>query len=265
VSGEYKAFLRARQLTKAFTLDEFPGFSRDKLSLFFVSMTEYEKGLPVHVAFRPEHVEHPLAEVVSQNGLTQLHVAETEKYAHVTYFINGQREQPFPGEARILVPSPKVATYDLAPQMAARDVGETVTTNLKKGQYNLFIVNFANGDMVGHTGNLKETVTACEAVDQIVGQIVEAAANAHGHVVITADHGNAEQMLNPKTGDIDTSHTTNPVPFVILSADPAFAQPLRSGGGLSDVAPTILSMMGLPLPAEMTGTSLLTPTLAGVH
>ena len=256
---------RARQLTKAFTLDEFPGFSRDKLSLFFVSMTEYEKGLPVHVAFRPEHVEHPLAEVVSQNGLTQLHVAETEKYAHVTYFINGQREQPFPGEARILVPSPKVATYDLAPQMAARDVGETVTTNLKKGQYDLFIVNFANGDMVGHTGNLKETVTACEAVDQIVGQIVEAAANAHGHVVITADHGNAEQMLNPKTGDIDTSHTTNPVPFVILSADPAFAQPLRSGGGLSDVAPTILSMMGLPLPAEMTGTSLLTPTLAGVH
>lgn len=247
---------RARQLTKAFVLPAFDGFKRERLNLYFVTMTEYEKDLPVRVAFRPEHVSHPFTEVVSASGFAQLHVAETEKYAHVTYFINGQREQPFPGESRVLIPSQKVATYDLAPEMAAPEITQTVIDNLNKDHYSLFIINFANGDMVGHTGNLKATMKACEIVDEMVGKVVTAAAARHAHVVITADHGNAEELLDPKTGDMDTSHNINPVPLVVLSADPAFQQPLRQTGGLADVAPTILSMMQLPTPPEMTGQSL---------
>jgi len=244
-------------------LSEFTDFVRDKRDLYFVTMTEFEKGLPFHVAFRPEHVQHPFTEIISTNNVAQLHVAETEKYAHVTYFINGQREQPFWGESRVLIPSPKVATYDLAPEMAAREIGDTVIDNLKKEHYGLFIVNLANGDMVGHTGNLKATIKACEIVDEVVGRIVGEAGQHHANVVITSDHGNAEELLNPKTGDVDTSHNVNPVPFIILSADPAFQQPLREGGGLSDIAPTLLSMMGFMVPAAMTGQVLFARASAG--
>lgn len=247
---------RARQLTKAFVLPDFREFPRKKLDLFFVTMTEYEKNLPVHVAFRPEHAEHPLAEIISAHNLAQLHIAETEKYAHVTYFINGQREQPYQGEARILIPSKKVPTYDLAPEMSAPEIAETAVENIKKRHYHFFVINFANGDMVGHTGNLKATVRACEVVDMAVGKIVEAAAGINANIVITSDHGNAEELLNPKTGDVDTAHNTNPVPFILLSPDANFQKPLRGGGGLADVAPTILTIMGLPVPAEMTGSPL---------
>jgi len=254
---------RARQLSKAFVDPEFRGFSRPQKDIHFVTMTEYEHGLPASVAFAPEHVQEPLAKVISDAGLTQLHVSETEKYAHVTYFLNGLEETPFPGEARQLVQSPKVATYDLAPAMAAKEIGDVVVKNLSKGQYDVVFINFANADMVGHTGNLKATIQACEVVDTTIGTVVEAVMRLQGSVIITADHGNAEQKLNPKTGDIDTAHTANPVPFAVVSADPVFQQPLRTGGGLADVAPTLLTILGLPIPASMTGSSLLATKPAG--
>jgi 2,3-bisphosphoglycerate-independent phosphoglycerate mutase len=244
---------RMRQITKAFVLPDFPHFKRRQLSLYVVTMTEYERGLPVKVAFQAEHVEHPLAEVISAHNLTQLHVAETEKYAHVTYFINGQREPPFPGESRILIPSPKVATYDIVPEMAAAQITQTVSDNLKKRHYDFVVVNFANPDMVSHTGNLKATIRACEVVDQMIGRLAETAASIGGDVVITSDHGNAEQLISPQTGDPDTSHNDNPVPLIVLSAEPLWQRPLSQNGGLSDVAPTILAMMGLPRLPQMTG------------
>lgn len=247
---------RMRQLVKAFVLPKFNGFSRTLMPLTVVTMTEYDKDLPVRVAFRQEHVEHPLGEVVSASKLTQFHIAETEKYAHVTYFFNGQRELPFPGEARVLIPSPRVPTYDQEPTMSAGLIAERVVSELKKGHYDFFVINFANADMVAHTGNLRATQIACETIDEELGKIVKAASEAHANIVITSDHGNAEELLSPKTGDIDTAHNANPVPLIILSAEIDWQQALRPGGGLADVAPTILTIMGLPIPTEMTGTPL---------
>nr|BBH94218.1 2,3-bisphosphoglycerate-independent phosphoglycerate mutase [Thermogemmatispora argillosa] len=256
---------RARQLTKAFVLEELPPQAAGKFErgprlrdLVFVMMTEYEAGLPAEVAFRADEVEMPLARVISEHGLRQFHTAETEKYAHVTYFINGRRETPFPGEDRLLVPSPKVPTYDLQPEMSAPGVTETAVERIRSGQYDLVIMNYANADMVGHTGVLEAAIKAVEAVDAGVGRVVEATLAVGGGLLITADHGNAEQMIYYDSGKPMTAHTTNPVPLYLVVPQLADAR-LRSDGILADIAPTILQIMGLPQPREMTGRSLLLP------
>ncbi|WP_297863521.1 2,3-bisphosphoglycerate-independent phosphoglycerate mutase [uncultured Acidaminococcus sp.] len=247
---------RARELTHVFTDSEFSGFSRkeDALPVHFVSMTEYEKGLQAAVAFPPEAIKDTLAEVVSRAGLHQLHIAETEKYAHVTFFFNGGREQPFPNEDRILVPSPKVATYDLQPEMSAYLVTDKLQEALAKDVYDLVILNFANPDMVGHTGSLEAAVKALEAVDECVGSLAETVLQKGGALCITADHGNLEEMEDPVTHAPMTAHTTNPVPFLVVGAEPGTQV---EDGGLSDIAPTLLDLLELPEPEAMTGHSLL--------
>lgn len=247
---------RARELTHVFTDPEFAGFPRKETALpvHFVSMTEYEKGLQAAVAFPPEEIKDTLAEVVSRAGLHQLHIAETEKYAHVTFFFNGGREQPFPNEDRILVPSPKVATYDLQPEMSAYLVTEKLQEALAKDLYDLVILNFANPDMVGHTGSLEAAVKALEAVDECVGSLAETVLQKGGALCITADHGNLEEMEDPVTHAPMTAHTTNPVPFLVVGAEPGTQV---EDGGLSDIAPTLLDLLDLPEPEAMTGHSLL--------
>ena len=247
---------RARELTHVFTDPEFAGFPRKETALpvHFVSMTEYEKGLQAAVAFPPEAIKDTLAEVVSRAGLHQLHIAETEKYAHVTFFFNGGREQPFPNEDRILVPSPKVATYDLQPEMSAYLVTEKLQGALAKDLYDLVILNFANPDMVGHTGSLEAAVKALEAVDECVGSLAETVLQKGGALCITADHGNLEEMEDPVTHAPVTAHTTNPVPFLVVGAEPGTQV---EDGGLSDIAPTLLDLLDLPEPEAMTGHSLL--------
>lgn len=247
---------RARELTHVFTDPEFAGFPRKETALpvHFVSMTEYEKGLQAAVAFPPEAIKDTLAEVVSRAGLHQLHIAETEKYAHVTFFFNGGREQPFPNEDRILVPSPKVATYDLQPEMSAYLVTEKLQEALAKNLYDLVILNFANPDMVGHTGSLEAAVKALEAVDECVGSLAETVLQKGGALCITADHGNLEEMEDPVTHAPMTAHTTNPVPFLVVGAEPGTQV---EDGGLSDIAPTLLNLLDLPEPEAMTGHSLL--------
>lgn len=247
---------RARELTHVFTDSEFAGFPRKETALpvHFVSMTEYEKGLQAAVAFPPEAIKDTLAEVVSRAGLHQLHIAETEKYAHVTFFFNGGREQPFPNEDRILVPSPKVATYDLQPEMSAYLVTEKLQEALAKDLYDLVILNFANPDMVGHTGSLEAAVKALEAVDECVGSLAETVLQKGGALCITADHGNLEEMEDPVTHAPMTAHTTNPVPFLVVGAEPGTQV---EDGGLSDIAPTLLDLLDLPEPEAMTGHSLL--------
>jgi len=255
---------RPRQLTKAFVLPEFDQFDRGPRieDLYFVTLAEYEKDLPVVVAFPPERLSDPvtvpLAKVISEAGLRQLHVAETEKYAHVTYFINGGREEPFPGEDRALVPSLKVSTYDKAPEMSAAGVADAVTEGLAREDYALVIVNFANSDMVGHTGDIPATIKAVETVDTQVARVVAATLAKGGAALITADHGNAEQMLAPNGGGPWTAHTSNPVPFIVVAPDGAAIRhaTLREGGKLGDVGPTILALLGLARPGEMTGESL---------
>ena len=246
---------RARQLTHALVDDEFAGFERSRrvADLHMATFTEYESGLPVHVAYPSDEVRDTLGEVVSAHGLRQFHVAETEKYAHVTYFINGGREAPLPGEDRLLVPSPKVATYDMMPVMSADGVTEAVLNRLRAGGDSLIVVNFANPDMVGHTGDLAATVIAVEVVDRCLGDIADATLAAGGSMLITADHGNAEFKVDPRDGSPLTAHTTSPVP-VILCGDGTGA--LRAGGGLADIAPTVLGVLGLPTPAVMTGRDL---------
>ncbi|HEX6493268.1 MAG TPA: 2,3-bisphosphoglycerate-independent phosphoglycerate mutase [Candidatus Dormibacteraeota bacterium] len=246
---------RARQLTHALVDEEFAGFERSHrvAGLHMATFTEYESGLPVHVAYPSEEVRETLAEVVSAHGLRQFHVAETEKYAHVTYFINGGREEPLPGEERLLVPSPKVATYDMVPAMSAEAVTEAVLDRLRTGGDALIVVNFANPDMVGHTGDLAATITAVEVVDRCLGDIADAVLASGGSMLITADHGNAEFKVDPRDGSPLTAHTTSPVP-VILCGDGHGA--LRGGGGLADIAPTVLGVLGLPAPAVMTGRDL---------
>jgi len=219
-------------------------------------MTEYESGLDAAVAFRADEVEMPIARVISEQGLKQFHTAETEKYAHVTYFINGRRETPFAGEDRYLVPSPKVATYDLQPEMSAAGVTETAVERIRSGEYDFVVMNYANADMVGHTGVIEAAIKAVEAVDTGVGQVVEATLAMGGGLLITADHGNAEQLIDYQTGQPFTAHTTNPVPLYLVVPQLAKAH-LRGDGILADVAPTILQILHIPQPKDMTGRSLL--------
>jgi 2,3-bisphosphoglycerate-independent phosphoglycerate mutase len=256
---------RARQLTKAFVLKELPPQAEGKFNrgprlndLAYVMMTEYETGLDAEVAYRADEVDMPLARVISEQGLRQFHTAETEKYAHVTYFINGRREAPFPGEDRDLVPSPKVPTYDLQPEMSAAGITTTAVEHIRSGTYDLVIMNYANADMVGHTGVIDAAIKAVEAVDTGVGRIVEATLAVGGGLAITADHGNAEQLIEYDTGKPFTAHTTFPVPLYLIV--PGLEQAhLRNDGILADVSPTILQILGIPQPKDMQGRSLLLP------
>ena len=247
---------RGRQLSHALVDRAFAAFTRSRVleDVELVTFTEYERDLDAQVAFPRENVAHTLAEVVSDAGLRQFHVAETEKYAHVTYFINGGRETPFDGEERLLVPSPRIATYDLAPEMSAAGVADAVVAHLEGGAEALIIANFANADMVGHTGHFDATVRAVECIDMCLGRIARAVEPAHGGLLITADHGNAEYKIDRRDGSILTAHTTSPVPVIIAGAGNAS---LRTDGGLRDIAPTVLDAMGLPVPDAMTGRSLL--------
>lgn len=245
---------RARELTHAFTDQTFEGFVRDeKLRPVFTTMTQYEAGMQVQIAYPPQSIEHTLGEVIESQGLTQLRIAETEKYAHVTFFFNGGVEKPYRGEDRILVPSPKVATYDLQPEMSAVEVTDKVVAAIQSGKYDFIILNYANGDMVGHTGIMNAAVKAVETVDTCVGRFVAAIRAAGGSVCITADHGNAECMADPVTGEPFTQHTTNPVPFIVVNDEVRALHP----GRLCDIAPTLLTLAGIAVPKEMTGKPLL--------
>ena len=245
---------RARQLTRAIVDDKFDGFKTDKLDIDFVCMTEYDDTMPnVKVAFKSEELVNTFGEVVSKLGKKQLRIAETEKYAHVTFFFNGGREEPYTGEDRILVNSPKVATYDLQPEMSAYEVTEKVVEAINSKKYDSIILNFANTDMVGHTGNIDAAIKAVEAVDKCVGEIVEAVQKQNGVLLITADHGNAEQMIDYKTGEPLTSHTTNLVPLILVGMENVELK----DGRLCDLAPTMLDIMEEQKPKEMTGESLL--------
>ena len=245
---------RARQLTRAIVDDKFDGFKTDKLDIDFVCMTEYDDTMPnVKIAFKPEELTNTFGEVVSKLGKKQLRIAETEKYAHVTFFFNGGREEPYPGEDRILVNSPKVATYDLQPEMSAYEVTEKVVEAINSEKYDTIILNFANTDMVGHTGNIDAAIKAVEAVDKCVGEIVEAVQKQNGVVLITADHGNAEQMIDYQTGEPLTSHTTNLVPLILVGMENVELK----DGRLCDLTPTMLDIMEEQKPKEMTGESLL--------
>jgi 2,3-bisphosphoglycerate-independent phosphoglycerate mutase len=246
---------RARQLCHALVDESFDGFPRTRVlrDMDLVTFTEYERDLSAQVAFPREDVMHTLGEEVSLAGLGQFHVAETEKYAHVTYFINGGRERPFEGEERLLVPSPRVATYDTMPEMSAARVADAVIAHVEAGADALIVANFANADMVGHTGDFDATVRAVACVDTCVGRIVSAVEAARGGLLITADHGNAEYKIDRRDGSVLTAHTTSPVPVIVCGAG---GGSLREGAGLSDIAPTVLSAMGLPVPKEMSGRSL---------
>lgn len=248
---------RARQITRAFVDEDFTGFEREKHpKVNYVCLTQYDVTINAPAAFPPQNLTNTLGEVLAANGLKQLRIAETEKYAHVTFFFNGGVEEPNPGEDRILIPSPQVATYNLQPEMSAPEVTREVIEKVLAGQHDVIIVNFANPDMVGHTGVLEATIQAVETVDACLGKIVEAVQGQQGVVLITADHGNAEAKIDPESGATLTAHTTNLVPF-ILAADKFKGQALRSGGALRDIAPTMLAILGVDQPQEMTGTSLL--------
>lgn len=252
---------RPRQLTKMFVLPEFPEWERGPQlqNLFYVTMTQYEAGLPVHVVYPPQNLDCPLARVISEHGLTQFHTAETEKYAHVTFFLNGGREAPFEGEDRHLEPSPKVATYDLQPEMSAEPLAARVLETIEADQHDVYLMNFANPDMVGHTGSLEAAIKAVETVDVCVGRIAEAVLARGGGLLVLADHGNAEMMIDPETGGPHTAHTINPVPCILIAPDdsPLRHVTLRSGGRLADVAPTVIDVLGLRQPEVMTGQSLI--------
>jgi 2,3-bisphosphoglycerate-independent phosphoglycerate mutase len=261
---------RAREITKAFVLPDFENFSRQKVeNLFPVTMTEYEGGLPVTVAYPPERIENCLAKVLSDAGLTQLHIAETEKYAHVTFFLNGTLEDPFPGEERVIIPSPRVPSYDQQPEMSAPKIADRVVKEIQAETFDFIVLNLANADMVAHTGNLEASIKAMEAVDTAFGRIVDATLAKNGVVFMTADHGNGEELVNLRTGDIDKEHATNPVPFLIIgnayNGQSGVAGPVPDGdlslmtpvGMLADVAPTILSVLGIPQPPDMTGQPLI--------
>jgi 2,3-bisphosphoglycerate-independent phosphoglycerate mutase len=245
---------RARQLTQALTQEEFTAFDRGpRPAVSFVCLTQYDRKFALPVAFGPEHHNMILADVFAERNVRNLRVAETEKYAHVTYFFNGGVETQFPTEARVLIPSQKVATYDLKPEMSAPGITEAVVVAIQSGECDVLIVNYANADMVGHTGILDAAIKAVETIDSCLAKVVEAARARQGTVIITADHGNAEQMINPKTGEPFTAHTTNPVPLIVIGDHTGR---LRSGGSLRDVAPTMLGILGLARPDEMTGEDL---------
>jgi 2,3-bisphosphoglycerate-independent phosphoglycerate mutase len=248
---------RAREITRAFCDDQFTGFERPFLNLTYVCFKDYDETIPnKHIAFEKESVKNTLGEYLAACGKKQLRLAETEKYAHVTFFFNGGVEEPNVDEARILVNSPKeVATYDLKPEMSAPEVGMDLVEAIKSDKYDVIIINFANPDMVGHTGVIPAAVAAVERVDQLVGDAVAAVKDVDGAMFICADHGNAEKMVDYETGKPHTAHTTNPVPFILVNYDESYT--LREGGCLADIAPTLLQIMGLAQPAEMTGKSLL--------
>ncbi len=248
---------RAREISRAFCCDEFTGFPREKkLDLTYVCFTEYDPTIPNKlVAFHKVELHNTFGEYLAAHNLTQVRLAETEKYAHVTFFFNGGVEEPNKGEDRILVKSPKVATYDLQPEMSAPEVCDKLVEAIKSDKYDVIIINFANPDMVGHTGVIPAAVKAIETVDSCVGRAVEALKEVDGQMFICADHGNAEMMIDYKTGEPWTAHTTNPVPFILVNADPAYG--LREGGCLADIIPTLIELMGMEQPKEMTGKSLL--------
>ena len=248
---------RAREITHAFCDDEFRSFKREKkLDVVYVCFTDYDPLIEnKYVAFEKVGVNNTFGEYLASLNMTQARIAETEKYAHVTFFFNGGVEEPNPGEQRILVKSPKVATYDLKPEMSAYEVCDNLVKAIKSDKYDVIIINFANPDMVGHTGVLEAAIKAIEAVDECVGRAVEAIKEVDGVMFVCADHGNAEQLIDPETGEPHTAHTTNPVPFILVNYDKDYT--LREGGCLADIVPTLLECMGLEQPKEMTGKSLL--------
>ena len=249
---------RAREITRAFCMDEFDGFNREqgRIPLTYVCFTEYDATIPnKEIAFHKVEINNTLGEYLSKCGKTQLRTAETEKYAHVTFFFNGGKEEPYEGEDRLLVKSPEVATYDLQPEMSAYKVCSGLVDAIESQKYDVIIINFANPDMVGHTGVEAAAIAAIEAVDKCVGDVVEAIKKVDGQLFICADHGNAEQLVDYETGAPFTAHTTNPVPFILVNYDEEYT--LREGGCLADIAPTLLEMMGMEQPVEMTGKSLL--------
>ncbi len=248
---------RAREITRTFCDDGFTGFDRGKrVKTFYVCFTEYDVTIEnKQVAFVKEEITNTFGEFLASNGKKQARIAETEKYAHVTFFFNGGVEEPNEGEDRILVNSPKVATYDLKPEMSAYEVCDKLTEAIRSDTYDVIIINFANPDMVGHTGVEAAAIKAIEAVDECVGKAVCAVKEAGGQMFICADHGNAEQLIDDETGEPFTAHTTNPVPFILVNADPDYK--LREGGCLADIAPTLIELMGMEQPKEMTGKSLI--------
>ncbi len=246
---------RARQLTHAFVDEKFDGFQRDEsLKIPFATFSQYEDGMNALVAFPPESIKNTMGEIIQDHGLTQLRIAETEKYAHVTFFFNGGVEEPYKGEDRILVPSPKVATYDLKPEMSAVEVTDKVVEAIESEKYDFIILNYANCDMVGHTGVFPAVIKAVETVDTCVGRFVEAIKKVGGEVCITADHGNADKMMDYENNQPFTKHTTNPVPFIVVSDRVKSV----ADGALSDIAPTLLTLAGVDIPKEMTGKVLVT-------
>ena len=249
---------RARQITRPFIELDFDGFTRDSKPVLgrYVSLTEYNRDFDIPVAFPPERLKNVFGEYISRLGLRQLRLAETEKYAHVTFFYNGGLETPFEGEDRILVPSPQVATYDLMPEMSAHQVTDDLVEAIDAGHYDAIICNYANGDMVGHTGNFDAAVSAIETLDQCLGRVMQAVHRSGAEVLITADHGNAEQMMDPKVDQPYTAHTTNPVPLIYIGNRKVS---LKSKGALCDISPTVLDLMGLDIPTEMSGHTLLQP------
>lgn len=246
---------RARELTQAILHDNFTGFVRHRRvhPAYFASLTSYGQQYSFPVLFAPQSIDNGLGEYLSKHSIRQLRIAETEKYPHVTYFLSGGREEPYPLEERILVPSPKVATYDLQPEMSARQVCRHILDSVENNRFDIILCNFANGDMVGHTGNLTAAIAAVETLDECIGQIVAAVQQQGGELLITADHGNCEQMYDAISGQTHTQHTTNPVPFLYIGRRAR----IKTGGALKDIAPTLLTMLGLAQPAEMTGQNLI--------
>jgi len=248
---------RARQISHALVDPALDKFERRKRpEIYYVCMTQYDVNLQAPVAFMPQNLDNTLGEVLSRQGLKQLRIAETEKYAHVTFFFNGGVEEPNPGEDRILIPSPQVATYNLKPEMSAREVTARTLEEIDRDFYDVIIMNYANPDMVGHTGVLEAAVQAIKTVDDCFHQVVQKVLQKQGVVLVTADHGNAEMMVCPETGNPFTAHTTDKVPFILVAPEYK-SHSLREDGSLKDIAPTLLSIMGIEKPSEMTGTSLL--------
>jgi 2,3-bisphosphoglycerate-independent phosphoglycerate mutase len=247
---------RARQLTHAFTGLNFDRFERNRITnLHFATFTQYDRSAAAPIVFPPIALKGTLADVFAEHGVSNLRIAETERYAHITYFFNGGVEKEYPHESRLLAPSPRVTTYDLKPEMSAFRVTDKICRALDQGETDVYLISFANGDMVGHTGNLSAAIEAVEAVDTCLGWVVGAIERLNGVALVTADHGNCEQMTDPQTGAPHTAHTRNPVPFLLC--DPHYRGGLRPNGSLEDVAPTMLELLGIPQPAEMTGRSLL--------
>ena len=248
---------RAREITRVFCADDFDGFDRGaRKDVTYICFTEYDVTIPnKEIAFKKVSLTNTFGEYLAAHGKTQARIAETEKYAHVTFFFNGGVEEPNEGEDRILVNSPKVATYDLQPEMSAYEVCDKLVDAIRSGKYDVIVINFANPDMVGHTGILSAAIQAVEAVDECVGKAMQALKDVDGQMFLCADHGNAEMMIDYETGKPFTAHTTNPVPFVLFNYDPAYT--LKEGGCLADIVPTLIEMMGMEQPAEMTGKSLL--------